>query len=311
MARSMPPAWEASFLSYELAEDAAGHSPRSIANRRSAVCSLACWLAEHEGIQSPADVTVPMTQRYFKHAYTVRERSGIRTHYNDLRAFFKHEAAESAKTDQPRSSPMDSIPRPRDVVTPAPILDGKQFAAILASVSGRNFHSLRDRAMILMFAESGMRRAELAALDISDVDIRARTVVIRSGKGGKRRVTFFGTQTAQALLRWQRLHPLLRHGLDDGPLFCVTTGKRLECSAIGYMLRRRGKAAGVTGLRPHLLRHLWAHHCMDSGMQETQIQKLAGWSSGQQLLRYGAALAEQRALDAAHSLDIAAKVLAS
>ena len=163
MARSMPPAWEASFLSYELAEDAAGHSPRSIANRRSAVCSLACWLAEHEGIQSPADVTVPMTQRYFKHAYTVRERSGIRTHYNDLRAFFKHEAAESAKTDQPRSSPMDSIPRPRDVVTPAPILDGKQFAAILASVSGRNFHSLRDRAMILMFAESGMRRAELAA----------------------------------------------------------------------------------------------------------------------------------------------------
>jgi integrase len=206
---------------------------------------------------------------------------------------------------------MGSIPRPQDVVTPAPILDGKQFAAILATVSGREIHQVRDKAMILMFAESGIRRSELADLDISDVDVRARTVVIRRGKGGKRRVTGYGAQTAQALLRWQRLHPLLRAGLDDGPLFCVTTGKRLTVAAIGYMLRRRGKAAGVTGLRPHMLRHLWAHHCMAAGIQETQIQKLAGWSSGQQLLRYGAALAEQRALDAVRNIDIAANVIAS
>jgi integrase len=88
---------------------------------------------------------------------------------------------------------------------------------------------------------------------------------------------------------------------DTGPLFCVTTGKRLEPSAIAYMFRRRAKAAGLAELHPHMLRHLRAHHMQAAGMQETQIMKLAGWSSPQQLLRYGAALATQRALDAASS----------
>jgi integrase len=136
-------------------------------------------------------------------------------------------------------------------------------------------------------------------------------VVIRRGKGGKARVACFGVQTAQALLRRQRIHPLLREGVSDGPLFCVTTGKRLDPSAIGYMFRRRAATAGLDELHPHMLRHLWAHHMQAAGMQETQIMKLAGWSSPQQLLRYGAALATQRALDAARSIDIAANVMSS
>lgn len=321
MPRPMPPAWEASFLSYEVAEKAAGHSERSIANRRSSVSALAIWLVASENVQSPADITPQMMQRYFIHAYKVRERSGVRTHYNDLRAFFKNETAESGMP-----SPMAKIRRPQDVVTPATILDGRQFAALLAAcaprrpaegetvrgLAGINARATRDRAMILLLAESGMRRMELRGLDISDVDIKNRQAVIRRGKGSKPRIVAFGTQAAQALLRWERVHPLIRHGLDDGPLFCVaSSGKRLELYSIGCILRRRGEAAGIPGLHPHMLRHLWAHHCMAAGMQETQIQKLAGWSSGQQLLRYGAALAEQRALEAARSIDITAAVLAS
>jgi integrase len=193
-----------------------------------------------------------MMQRYFVHAYKTRQRSGVRTHYNDLRAFFKREAAESGTP-----SPMASIPRPRDVVTPATILEGKQFRALLATCAPRrpeegeratkytaiNAHSIRDKAIILLFAESGMRRMELAALDISDVDCKNRQAVIRSGKGGKPRIVAFGTEAAQALLRWLRIHPLVRDGLDDGPLFCVVgSGKRLQLYSIGDMIARRGEA---------------------------------------------------------------------
>jgi integrase len=128
----MPPAWEAGFLCFELAEHSAGHSPRSVANRRSSVSALAIWLAANEHVQSPADITPPMMQRYFVHAYKARQRSGIRTHYNDLRAYFKRETAESGMP-----SPMASIPRPRDVVTPVPILEGRQFKVLLATCAPR------------------------------------------------------------------------------------------------------------------------------------------------------------------------------
>lgn len=61
------------------------------------------------------------------------------------------------------------------------------------------------------------------------------------------------------------------------------------------MMRRRGRQAGVAGLRPHLFRHAWTHYNLASGMQEHDIMALGGWSSSQQLGRYGAALQAQRA----------------
>jgi hypothetical protein len=108
MPTALPAAWEDSFLSYELAEESAGHSTKSIANRRSAVSALARWPAENENITRPAEITSAAMQRYFKYVYATRERSGVRTHYNDLRAYFKHECGESG---QP--SPLGSIHRPR------------------------------------------------------------------------------------------------------------------------------------------------------------------------------------------------------
>lgn len=282
----MAPAWAESFLGYELAEESAGHSPKSIANRRSAVMALSKWLAG-QGIHSPSEVTPHHMRLYFKHVYATRRGSGPRTHYNDLRAYWLFESAESG-TD----SPLAPVPRPRDVITPISVLSGPQVASVLAACSGRDFLSLRDRAMILMFLESGIRRAELAALDVADVDLRARVLTVRRGKGGKARTATFGPETASAVLRVLRRHP------GEGALFTTSAGNRITASAIGYMMRRRGSQAGVEGLRPHLFRHAWTHYNLASGIQEHEIMSLAGWSSSQQLGRYGAALQAQRAVAA-------------
>jgi integrase/recombinase XerC len=298
------PAWQESFEGFVLAEKAAGHDVKSIDNRRSALRALSEWLAEHEGIESPADVTVVHMQRYFMHVYQVRKGSGPRTHYNDLKVFWQ---CECAKTGQ--AYPLGSIPRPPDIVTSPAILTGAQLKSVLDACDGRGFLALRDRAIVLMFMDSGMRRSELVALDIADVmPLKANQVVIRRGKGGKPRITTFGPDTALALHTMLRMRPAAE---SHEPLFTSSNGRRLTASAIGYMLKRRGKQAGVPGLRPHIMRHAWAHSNLADGVAEHDLMTLAGWTTTAQISRYGAALATERALTAGKARSAVRLVMSS
>ncbi len=72
-------------------------------------------------------------------------QSGPRTHYNDLKVFSQHECAETGQ-----ATPLGSIPRPPDIVTPPSILTGAQLKSVLAACGGSGFLALRDRAIVLM-----------------------------------------------------------------------------------------------------------------------------------------------------------------
>ncbi len=298
------PAWEESFQDFALTANAAGHDLKSIANRRSAVRALSEWLAEHEGIESPAEVTSVHMKRYFMHVYQVRKGSGPRTHYNDLKVFWQCACAETGQ-----ASPLASIPRPPDIVTPPPVLTAAQLKSVLAACDGSGFLALRDRAIVLMFMDSGMRRSELVALNIADVmPLKANQVVIQRGKGGKPRITTFGPDTAVAVNKMLRKRPAAG---PDEPLFTTGNGRRLTASAIGYMLKRRGKQAGVPGLRPHIMRHAWAHSNLADGVAEHDLMTLAGWTTTAQISRYGAALATERALAAGKARSAVRLVMSS
>jgi integrase len=75
------------------------------------------------------------------------------------------------------------------------------------------------------------------------------------------------------------------------------------------MLKARGDAAGIQAMHAHLLRHAWAHYSLDSGVGDSNVITLAGWTSGRQLSRYGRALAVQRATAAARANPVATNVL--
>ena len=144
-----------------------------------------------------------------------------------------------------------------------------------------------------------MRRSELAALDIADVmPLKAQQAAIRCGKGGKPRITIFGADTAAALHSMLRKHPATEM---DGALFTTSTGRRITVSAIGYMLKRRGKQAGVPGLRPHIMRHAWAHSNLADGMDAGESCPLGGAFGPFETEREARSLpAVRAAYDAAH-----------
>jgi hypothetical protein len=79
---------------------------------------------------------------------------------------------------------------------------------------------------------------------------------------------------------------------------------RMTTSGITQVLRRRGRAAGVDRLHPHLFRHTYAHEALSAGMQEGEVMALAGWRSREMLSRYAKSAERERAIAAARRVNV-------
>ncbi len=146
----------------------------------------------------------------------------------------------------------------------------------------------RDAAMVELLYGSGLRVGELAGLDIVAGDAAQRAgrgwidlvgaEVQVQGKGGKRRGVPLGRQAVDALRRWLVLRDQVAATEDAGQaLFIGQRGTRLTAQAIWQRLRRRSLLAGLaTPVHPHMLRHSFASHLLQSSGDLRAVQELLG-----------------------------------
>jgi site-specific recombinase XerD len=184
---------------------------------------------------------------------------------------------------------------------PVPVLNVDHLRALLDVCEGREFSSRRDMAIIRLFLDTGIRLAELTALELDDVDLDHREATVL-GKGRRRRTVVFGHKATLALDRYIRVRAAQRRA-DLPQLWLSLTGRAghgpMTGSGIAQMIERRGQAAGITGLHPHVLRHTWAHYArLEDRLHDDEIMRLAGWRSRSMLNRYAASAADERARDA-------------
>lgn len=153
----------------------------------------------------------------------------------------------------------------------------KAIAALLAA-PGKDPVGLRDRAIFETLYGTGIRRAELCALNLADVDRAGGTLRINQGKGGKDRLVPIGKKALGAIGRYlQDGRPRLR---PKGPaLFTGEWGERLKPPTLNSIFERRCKAAKVEPLiTPHLLRHAFATHLLENGAPVRHVQAMLGHS---------------------------------
>lgn len=161
----------------------------------------------------------------------------------------------------------------------------------------------RDEAIIRLMFETAIRSGELVDLQLDDVDLIARLITIRRGKGGRGRVIPVGPVTTEALLVY--LDQREQHPLAASPdLWLGNRGQRFGREGLSRALRRRAKRAGVQGFRPHRLRHTAAHRWLAAGGSESGLMAIAGWTRSDMLVRYTRARASERAATEARRLNL-------
>lgn len=141
--------------------------------------------------------------------------------------------------------------------------------------------SLRDRALLEVLYGTGARISEAVGLDVDDVDLVDRTVLLR-GKGNKERLVPVGSYACDAVQAYlTRARPeLVASGRGTPALFLNARGGRLSRQSAWSVLVKTADRAGVTrDVSPHTLRHSFATHLLDGGADVRVVQELLGHAS--------------------------------
>lgn len=152
-------------------------------------------------------------------------------------------------------------------------LDADRSAQLLDGAVEDDFIARRDQAMLELFYSSGLRLSELVGLDLDGLDLPAGLVRVR-GKGNKVRELPVGSMARQALEHWLPLRKLANP--NDGAVFISQQGRRLGPRAVQLRVRQAGVRELGQHLHPHMLRHSFASHMLESSQDLRAVQELLG-----------------------------------
>jgi integrase/recombinase XerD len=257
----------------------------TVAYRRVYLGQLAAWLAGR-GITAAVQVTPSVLAEYLAHLrvrvteYNRKEPSplSVKTlaaEASVLRSFFSWLVRRHVLLFDPSETLVlgdRSQPLPKNVLT-------ENEVRRLLAVPGSDTLGLRDRAILETLYSTGLRRAELCALDLYDLDVASELVRVRQGKGRKDRFVPIGARALEALRRY--LHDA-RPGLVTTPkepaLFVASvTRQRLRLKTLNLIVRKRAVEAGLgKRVTPHALRHTCATHLLQGGADLRHVQAILG-----------------------------------
>ncbi|MER2518745.1 tyrosine recombinase XerC [Candidatus Accumulibacter phosphatis] len=175
-------------------------------------------------------------------------------------------------------NPVDSV-RPPKSPKALPKTLSPDEANRLLEVADESLLAIRDQAMFELFYSSGLRLAELAALDLSCLEDLLAGEVRVLGKRSKLRLVPVGSKAREAVATWvDQRHRLT--GSDETALFVGQRGQRLGVRMIQLRLARRGLAQGLPArVHPHMLRHSFASHVLQSSGDLRAVQEMLGHAS--------------------------------
>ena len=212
--------------------------------------------------------------------------STVNQRYRSLKRFYRWLVEEG----EIRENPMLRIKPPKVPDTIKEHYGTEGLERVLKACGDKSWTSLRDRAMVMVLYDTGVRASELCGIRMDDLDMDEQTIKV-TGKGGKERIVGLGSKAAVALDKYLRKRPATVADF----VFVSTRGQPMSFNALRMCLRRRFKEAGVPFKGIHGFRRSFAIAYLDGGGYAEDLQQLAGWNSLQMVQRYTKATAGVRA----------------
>ncbi len=259
------------YTDFILSRQAALCSPETLSFYNYTAGAFLTWI-ESQGVTAPSEISARHVREYL--ARLVGEGKSDRS---------VHDHARAIKTLLRFWHAEGYLPAPIDFKLPKleqrrlPVLSAEQLRQLLATDL-----NLRDRALILFIADTGLRRAEVCALDWGDIDMASGAVRVRRGKGGKARTAVVGALARRALLAYRRT---LGSPDDQDPLFVSKSRARLSRAYLGLIFSRLSARTGIH-VTAHALRRTFVILSLRGGMDVLHLQALLGHASLEMVQHY-------------------------
>ena len=225
-----PSTLQESYLDFMLSRQVMLCTPRTLKFYKDTLGKFLEWL-EKEGVTEPEKITAKQV-RAFLASYAERgcKDSYIHTYARSVRTFTRF-LYEEEYIPKPVSIQMPKIGEMR-----LPVLSIDEVKRVLEAC-----HHQRDKAIILLMVDTGLRLTEVCSLNWGDIDLSNGICIVRMGKGKKARSVVLGVVTRRILLSYRRTIP----NNEDYPVFQTSTGKRLAPFGLRSMIVRLSKQSGI------------------------------------------------------------------
>jgi len=278
---------------YELAAYARRLSQRTLDDYQTTFAKLRDWLGDDPQL---VDITADDVRAFMRHQHELSAKTLLNYH-TGLSALWRWAKKESIvevniirDIDPPRPE--------RPAIEPYSESDIRGMLAAVAhslpyqrtqdrrmvTHSVNESLALRNKALILLLLDTGMRASELCKLRVTDADLKNRRVKVM-GKGSKERILRFSANTATAI--WRYLTTREESTKAPGrPLFVTTGNRRLTRDHLYHTMQIVGERAGIAGANVHRFRHTYAIQYLRNGGNPYSLQMSLGHSTMEMTKRY-------------------------
>lgn len=251
--------------------DERNYSPHTLKNYSRDLKVLVAYCQQQE-LKSWIDVD----EQHIRALISQRHRQGLggaslQRLLSTFRSFFKYLLIEN----KVKNNPATSIQAPKTSRKLPSTLDVDSVSHLL-EIKGNDAETVRDRAMLELFYSSGLRLTELSSLNVeSGKNIKSGTIRVL-GKGSKERDLPVGSKAIAAMNEWLTRRAELANENEDA-LFVGKQGKRIHNSVIQKRMKYWAQKQGIDmNVYPHMLRHSFASHMLESSGDLRAVQELLG-----------------------------------
>ena len=272
------------YLSY--LESVRGYSPRSVEAYSNDLSRYANYCVNHDIV--PENASAYEVQKFIAELSAQKmSAASVNRNLSSIRGLYRWMVRIKNKTDNPCAT-LRNIKTPKKL--PSVLWEDEMASFAALPDKAGILWPQRDKALILSMYSGGLRISELVSLRVKDMSASFEEAKI-TGKGGKQRYVFFSDEAKSAITEYlpQRSERLKMAGINDnnGSLFISGKGKPISVPGVRWIISRYAlQSQSGKNIHPHILRHSFATHLVNSGCDVRVVQEMLGHSSVSTTQRY-------------------------
>jgi site-specific recombinase XerD len=257
------------YTDFILSRQAINCTPATLDFYRNTAGAFLSWI-EKQSVTRPEEVTARYIRQYLSELVSSGKKdTTLHAHARAIRTLVRFWHSEGYMPQLVKFQ-MPKLSKKR-----LPVLTADELQRIIKACN------IRDKALVLFMADSGLRRAETINLTWADINMANGLIRVRQGKGKKDRASVIGATTRRALLKYKRT---IEHD-DNLPVFQSRTGGKFTGTGLLLIYRRLSKKTGIH-VTPHAMRRTFVSLSLQANMDVLHLQGLGGWESLHMVYHY-------------------------